>query len=81
MTSTITKIGVYMLFVYVLTKVLNFYGIDISQYGSYLAFYTFIFLSTMVLPNNYYMLNLTPIVKTVVTPPTPVANNPPVQSN
>jgi len=63
MTSTATKVGIYILFTYAITKILDFYGFDISQYGSYLAFYSFILLSMMVLPNDYYTLNLTTALK------------------
>ena len=40
--SAITVVGITLLLVYGLTKILDFYGIGINVYGSYLAFYIFI---------------------------------------
>lgn len=57
--STITILGISLLLVYGLTKVLDFYGIGINMYGSYLAFYLFLLISVFILPNNYYKLNIT----------------------
>ncbi len=57
--STITILGISLLLVYGLTKVLDFYGIGINMYGSYLAFYFFLLISVFILPNNYYKLNIT----------------------
>ncbi len=57
--STITILGLSLLLVYGLTKVLDFYGIGINMYGSYLAFYLFLLISVFILPNNYYKLNIT----------------------
>ncbi len=56
--STITILGISLLLVYGLTKVLDFYGIGINMYGSYLAFYLFLLISVFILPNNYYKLNI-----------------------
>ena len=53
-TSTIiTTLGISFLLVYGLTRILEFYGIGINIYGSYVAFYAFILLSTFILPHNY----------------------------
>ena len=49
----ITTIGITLLVIYCLTKVLDFYGIGISSYGSYLTFYLFLLLCTLVLPTQY----------------------------
>lgn len=57
--STITTLGLSLLLIYGLTKVLDFYGIGINMYGSYLAFYLFLLISVFILPNNYYKLNIT----------------------
>ncbi len=57
--SIITILGISLLLVYGLTKVLDFYGIGINMYGSYLAFYLFLLISVFILPNNYYKLNIT----------------------
>ncbi len=53
-TSTIiTSLGVSILLVYGITKVLEFYGVGINVYGSYIAFYFFLLISAFVLPRNY----------------------------
>ena len=53
-TSTIiTSLGVFILLVYGITKVLEFYGVGINVYGSYLAFYFFLLITVLVLPRNY----------------------------
>jgi hypothetical protein len=49
----ITIIGVSILFFYCLTKILNFYSIDISVYGIYIAFFWFMIISTIILPHKY----------------------------
>ena len=49
----ITVLGISMLFIYIAVKILDFYGINISQYGSYFFFYLFLLLSYFVLPNKY----------------------------
>jgi branched-subunit amino acid ABC-type transport system permease component len=51
--STITILGVALLLVYGITRILEFYGIGINVYGSYLAFYLFLLLSAFVLPRYY----------------------------
>jgi hypothetical protein len=53
-TSTIiTSLGIFILLVYGLTKILEFYGIGINVYGSYIAFYAFLLISMFVLPTSY----------------------------
>lgn len=54
----ITTLGISILLVYGLTKILEFYGIGINVYGSYIAFYFFILISAFVLPREYYKLKL-----------------------
>jgi hypothetical protein len=49
----ITLIGFSILFFYILTQILKFYGIHEDVYGVYLLFYVFIILSIMILPNEY----------------------------
>lgn len=56
--SFITIFGLFLLLVYGFTKILEFYGIGISVYGSYLAFYFFIMLTYFVLPSSYSKFNL-----------------------
>lgn len=51
--SIITIIGVSLLLFYGIIKILEFYGIGINVYGSYIAFYIFILISILILPNNY----------------------------
>ncbi len=54
----ITILGMSILLVYGLTRILEFYGIGMNVYGSYIAFYFFILISTFVLPNNYKSIKL-----------------------
>lgn len=56
--SIITTLGISILLVYGLTKILEFYGIGINIYGSYLAFYFFILISSFILPRNYTKITL-----------------------
>ena len=51
--SIITTLGISILLVYGVTKILEFYGIGINVYGSYIAFYFFILISTFILPREY----------------------------
>jgi hypothetical protein len=51
--GTVTILGLSILIIYTLTKILNFYGISINVYGSYLAFYIFILMASFCL-NRYY---------------------------
>jgi hypothetical protein len=57
--SAITVVGITLLLVYGLTKTLDFYGIGINVYGSYLAFYIFILISELVLPREYVRIKST----------------------
>ena len=57
--SIITTLGISILLVYGITRILEFYGIGINIYGSYIAFYFFLLITAFVLPRNYYRLNLT----------------------
>jgi hypothetical protein len=56
--SIITTLGLTLLVVYGLTKILEFYGIGINVYGSYLAFYFFILISSFILPREYPKISL-----------------------
>lgn len=56
--TIITTLGISMLLVYGLTIILDFYGIGINVYGSYLAFYVFILISIFVLPRDYPTIKL-----------------------
>jgi hypothetical protein len=48
-----TIAGVMLLVGYVVAKILEFYGINVSAYGSYFAFYIFLIVCSFVLPNEY----------------------------
>jgi len=54
--SMLKGIAISLLIIYCLTQILNFYGIGINIYGSYLAFYAFLLLSTYILPTSYPLL-------------------------
>ncbi len=54
--NSVTIIGIAILLIYALTKILNFFGIGIDVYGSYLAFYIFLLITYFVLPRDYYKL-------------------------
>jgi hypothetical protein len=56
--SIITALGISILLVYGITKILDFYGIGINIYGSYIAFYFFLLISSFVLPRQYFQLKL-----------------------
>jgi hypothetical protein len=51
--SIITTLGISILLVYGLTKILEFYGISVNVYGSYISFYFFILITSFILPRNY----------------------------
>jgi hypothetical protein len=50
--AIISSIGFSVILLYILVQILNFYGIGTNVYGTYLAFYLFILLSLLILPNN-----------------------------
>ncbi len=52
-TSYITGIGLTIIVGYCIIQILKFYGVDISEFGIYLSFYLFLFLSVFILPNSY----------------------------
>ena len=56
--SIITVLGVSILLVYGLTRMLEFYGIGINVYGSYVSFYFFLLISSFILPRDYSKLNI-----------------------
>jgi hypothetical protein len=51
--SIITTLGITIILIYGLTKLLDFYGIGINVYGSYISFYVFILISSFILPRDY----------------------------
>jgi len=56
--SIITTLGLSIVLVYGLTRILEFYGIGINVYGSYIAFYFFILITSFVLPREYPKIKL-----------------------
>lgn len=51
--SAIAGMSAMALLIYGIVRILEFYGVGIDKYGSYLAFYIFIFISAYILPTNY----------------------------
>jgi hypothetical protein len=51
--SKITTFGITILIIYSITNILNFYGIGVDKYGSYLAFYIFLLLCYYILNRDY----------------------------
>lgn len=51
--SIITGIGIAIILTYSIVKILDFYGINIKQFGTYLSFYVFILITLFVLPRQY----------------------------
>jgi hypothetical protein len=49
----ISLFGITLLFMYASSKIMDFYGIGSSAYGSYFAFYLFLLLSYFILPTKY----------------------------
>ena len=49
----VTLIGVLAIFLYSLTKILNFFDIGESIYGPYILFLIIIIISSIVLPHQY----------------------------
>jgi hypothetical protein len=56
--TIITTLGTTLLLIYGITRILEFYGIGINIYGSYIAFYLFILLSSFILPRYYSKIKL-----------------------
>ena len=57
--KTITIIGFSLLFIYIITQILNFYGIGQESYGIYLGFFLFMLLSMAILPKQDKTLKYT----------------------
>ena len=67
--SIITTLGISIILIYGLTKILEFFGIGIDIYVSYLSFYLFLLISSFILPREYPNISISqnkPIV--TVTP-------------
>jgi len=50
MSKAITMLGVTILLIYGISRILEFYGIGINMYGSYVSFYVFLLVSSLMLP-------------------------------
>ena len=51
--NPITLIGLSIIIFYILSQVLNFYGVGEDVYGIYILFYMFITLCILILTNDY----------------------------
>jgi hypothetical protein len=51
--SSVTLIGLSIIFFYIVVKILDYYGIHEHVYGIYVLFYIFIVLCILILPNDY----------------------------
>jgi hypothetical protein len=51
--NKITILGITILVIYSVTKILNFYGVGLDKYGSYLVFYIFLLLCYYVFNSDY----------------------------
>jgi len=51
--NIITILGFSLILIYGITRLLEFYNINISVYGSYLVFYLFLLVCYFVLPREY----------------------------
>ncbi len=54
--TIITAFGISLLFIYSIIQILQFYGVNIEQYGFYLIFYLFLLVSAFILPRKYSVL-------------------------
>jgi hypothetical protein len=48
----ITMLGVTILVIYIITQILNFYGIGQDVYGIYLSFFIFLVITSFILPTK-----------------------------
>jgi len=51
--NNITIIGIFIIIIYSVKSIAEFYGFNISTYGSYIIFYIFLLVSYLILPHNY----------------------------
>jgi hypothetical protein len=54
--TIITAFGISLLFIYSIIQILQFYGVNVEQYGFYLIFYLFLLVSAFILPRKYSVL-------------------------
>jgi len=51
--NKITMLGITILVMYSITKILNFYGVGVDKYGSYLVFYIFLLICYYIFNSEY----------------------------
>ena len=51
--NKITTFGIAILIIYSVTSILNFYGVGVDKYGSYLVFYIFLLLCYYIFNSEY----------------------------
>jgi hypothetical protein len=51
--NKITMLGITILVIYSVTKILNFYGVGVDKYGSYLVFYIFLLVCYYIFNSEY----------------------------
>lgn len=51
--ESITLLGLSALILYVLSQILNFFGMEQETYRPYFLFFIFLVITTFVLPKNY----------------------------
>ena len=51
--NKITMLGIAILVIYSITKILNFYGVGVDKYGSYLVFYIFLLVCYYIFNSEY----------------------------
>jgi len=50
--SAIGTVALSLLLMYIIVKILSFYGFDINSYGTYITFYLFLLITMLVLPQT-----------------------------
>ena len=50
--TRILQVLIGLFFIYLISKLLNVFGVDVSEYGTYLSFYIFLLISTLILPTT-----------------------------
>jgi hypothetical protein len=58
--NAILLIGVSLVIMYIVTQVLQFYGVTSASYGKYIGFYLFMLVCILVLPHGYPKLKYDP---------------------
>lgn len=53
---SIGNIGITLVIIFSIIQILGFYGIGVNIYGSYIAFYIFLLISTYILNTQYPIL-------------------------